>query len=145
MKIYCSLTMLHRSSLPVVCRLQRHFLTSLCGSSRRLPTFSVSCRSSTPWTRKSSSSSKINCKKSKERVPITKRTHPTSLSPFVKPFWTCRHIWRRAGINTLRCLVGCTFGDFSALWMLQTYFPELGMGTIMGLSSIYTTLLNILS
>lgn len=51
------------------------------------------------------------------------------------PFWKCRHTWRRAGVNTLRCLAGCTLGDFSALWMLQTYYPELGMATIMGASS----------
>lgn len=50
-------------------------------------------------------------------------------------FWTRRSTWKRAGINTLRCLVGCTIGDFSALWMLQTYYPGLGMGTIMGVSS----------
>jgi hypothetical protein len=50
-------------------------------------------------------------------------------------FWTCRGTWKRAGINTLRCLVGCTVGDFSALWTLQTYAPELGMGTIMAISS----------
>jgi hypothetical protein len=31
--------------------------------------------------------------------------------------------------------VGCTVGDFSALWTLQTYAPELGMGTIMAISS----------
>ncbi|KAJ6119013.1 hypothetical protein N7471_013633 [Penicillium samsonianum] len=49
-------------------------------------------------------------------------------------FWACRSTWRRAGINTLRCLVGCTLGDFTALWTLQTYYPELGMGTIMGAS-----------
>jgi len=50
-------------------------------------------------------------------------------------FWSCRGTWKRAGINTLRCLVGCTVGDFSALWTLQTYAPDLGMGTIMALSS----------
>lgn len=50
-------------------------------------------------------------------------------------FWMCRSTWNRAGINTLRCLVGCTIGDFSALWMLQTYHPGLGMGMIMGVSS----------
>ncbi|KZN84074.1 hypothetical protein EN45_111920 [Penicillium chrysogenum] len=50
------------------------------------------------------------------------------------PFWTCRSTWKRAGINTLRCLVGCTAGDFSALWILQTYYPEMGMGSIMALS-----------
>ncbi|CAG8943627.1 unnamed protein product [Penicillium salamii] len=50
-------------------------------------------------------------------------------------FWDCRSTWRRAGVNTLRCLVGCTTGDFSALWILQTYYPELGMGSIMAMSS----------
>ncbi|KAE8137285.1 hypothetical protein BDV38DRAFT_283123 [Aspergillus pseudotamarii] len=49
-------------------------------------------------------------------------------------FWNCRSTWKRAGINTLRCLVGCTLGDFSALWMLQTYYPALGMGTTMAAS-----------
>ncbi|KAJ5793753.1 hypothetical protein N7457_000352 [Penicillium paradoxum] len=52
------------------------------------------------------------------------------------PFWTCRSTWRRAGINTLRCLVGCTTGDFSALWILQTYCPEMGMSSIMALSMV---------
>ncbi|KAH8814801.1 hypothetical protein F5884DRAFT_817303 [Xylogone sp. PMI_703] len=51
-------------------------------------------------------------------------------------FWTCRSTWRRAGINTLRCLVGCTIGDFSSLWLLQTYYPELGMAAIMGVSMV---------
>ncbi|CAG8930860.1 unnamed protein product [Penicillium salamii] len=46
-------------------------------------------------------------------------------------FWSCRSTWRRSGLNTLRCLIGCTVGDFSALWTLQTYYPELGMNTIM--------------
>ncbi|KAL4963684.1 DUF4396 domain-containing protein [Aspergillus stella-maris] len=59
---------------------------------------------------------------------------PLSLSPWARPFWTCRSTWKRAGINTLRCLVGCTLGDFSALWTLQTYAPAFGMGTIMGIS-----------
>ncbi|OJJ36185.1 hypothetical protein ASPWEDRAFT_96876, partial [Aspergillus wentii DTO 134E9] len=49
-------------------------------------------------------------------------------------FWSSQPTWKRAGINTLRCLVGCTLGDFSALWLLQAYCPDLGMGTIMALS-----------
>ncbi|KAL4935828.1 hypothetical protein BDV06DRAFT_206134 [Aspergillus oleicola] len=59
---------------------------------------------------------------------------PPTLSPWTRPFWTCRGTWKRAGINTLRCLLGCTVGDFSALWMLQIYCPDLGMGATMGLS-----------
>ncbi|CAI7571076.1 unnamed protein product [Penicillium manginii] len=46
-------------------------------------------------------------------------------------FWSCHSTWRRSGLNTSRCLVGCTVGDFSALWTLQSYCPELGMNTIM--------------
>lgn len=57
------------------------------------------------------------------------------LSAWKHEFWSCRSTWKRAGINTLRCLVGCTVGDFSALWMLQTYYPELAMGAIMMASS----------
>ncbi|KAJ6022507.1 uncharacterized protein N7446_012858 [Penicillium canescens] len=58
----------------------------------------------------------------------------TSSSTLRLPFWTCKSTWRRAGINTLRCLVGCTTGDFAALWVLQTYYPELGMSSIMAMS-----------
>lgn len=55
-------------------------------------------------------------------------------------FWSCRSTWGRAGLNTLRCLAGCTVGDFSALWMLQTYYPELGMNSIMLASSMFTAI-----
>lgn len=62
------------------------------------------------------------------------KTAATSL--WQPQFWAHRSTWKRAGINTLRCLVGCTAGDFSAMWLLQTLYPELGMGTIMVASSI---------
>ncbi|OQE07815.1 hypothetical protein PENVUL_c012G08320 [Penicillium vulpinum] len=58
------------------------------------------------------------------------------LSTLSLPFWSCRSTWRRAGINTFRCLVGCTVGDFSALWILQTYYAEMGMSSIMALSMV---------
>lgn len=58
-----------------------------------------------------------------------------SLSPLHLPFWTCRSTWNRAGINTLRCLIGCTAGDFSAMWLLQSYYSELGTSSIMVASS----------
>lgn len=70
----------------------------------------------------------------KSQSPIT-NPPSSSLSTLRLPFWTCKSTWRRAGINTLRCLVGCTAGDFSALWILQTYYPELGMSSIMAMSS----------
>ncbi|PYH98421.1 hypothetical protein BO71DRAFT_395220 [Aspergillus ellipticus CBS 707.79] len=55
-------------------------------------------------------------------------------SPLQATFWTARSTWKRASLNTLRCLVGCTLGDFSMLWFLQAYYPALGMGAIMGAS-----------
>ncbi|RAK94009.1 hypothetical protein BO79DRAFT_283465 [Aspergillus costaricaensis CBS 115574] len=61
----------------------------------------------------------------------TTTEHP---KPLTFNFWTSKPAWKRASINTLRCLVGCTLGDFSALWILQTYYPHLGMGLIMGAS-----------
>ncbi|KAL4803376.1 hypothetical protein BDV18DRAFT_144659 [Aspergillus unguis] len=77
-------------------------------------------------TRFSSCSTKTQNSPSKEKA--------NGLPLFQRQFWTCRSTWRRAGLNTTRCLVGCTIGDFSALWMLQTYFSDLGMGWMMGLS-----------
>ena len=50
-------------------------------------------------------------------------------------FWTARITWQRAAINTLRCLIGWTLGDFTTMWFLQSSYPQLGMGLIMLLSS----------
>lgn len=59
-----------------------------------------------------------------------------SLSLSSTQFWSSIPVWKRAGINTLRCLVGCTVGDFSAMWYLQSFHADLGLTTIMALSSI---------
>lgn len=50
-------------------------------------------------------------------------------------FWGSQHLWKRAGINTFRCLIGCSLGDFSAMWYLQLNHPDIGMGLIMGIAS----------
>ncbi|EIT79219.1 hypothetical protein BDV35DRAFT_400924 [Aspergillus flavus] len=76
---------------------------------------------------------KSRCQASTRDVSTTTTIKP-ALSMWHVKFWNCRSTWKRAGINTLRCLVGCTLGDFSALWMLQTYYPALGMGAIMAAS-----------
>ncbi|CAD0097077.1 unnamed protein product, partial [Aureobasidium vineae] len=60
------------------------------------------------------------------------------LSLSERAFWTCRGTWKRACINTFRCLIGCTVGDFSALWALQTYAPDLvtsGLSTSIALET----------
>lgn len=56
-------------------------------------------------------------------------------SPADVEFWTSRLTWRRAVINTLRCLVGCSVGDFSTMWYLQVHHPGLDIGTTMALAS----------
>lgn len=61
-----------------------------------------------------------------------KQTPP---GPTTIPFWTSSPTWGRASVNTLRCLVGCTLGDFSALWFLQSFYPDMGVGPIMATSS----------
>lgn len=33
--------------------------------------------------------------------------------------WGCRHTWRRASINTLWCLLGCSIGDFGTIFFFQ--------------------------
>lgn len=120
----------------------------LCGRQARRP--SLALRSISPLFRAFPSSTTLKAFHSdqiKEPVPhrnafcqkpIRATATPApfkSLSIWRLPFWTCRTTWKRARINTLRCLVGCTAGDFSSLWMLQAYYPELGMGIIMATSS----------
>lgn len=83
-------------------------------------------------TQQRSSTPRKNCQGERS---ATSGPPSQSLSPLSVPFWTCRSTWRRAGINTLRCLVGCTSGDFSAMWLLQSYYPELGMSSTMVVSS----------
>lgn len=63
-----------------------------------------------------------------------KNPHASKASAFTLQFWSSRLLWKRAGVNTLRCLVGCTIGDFSMMWFLQSQYPGLGIYTIMGLS-----------
>ncbi|OJD28176.1 hypothetical protein ACJ73_00413 [Blastomyces percursus] len=78
-----------------------------------------------PVVEKPSSDTNRKCQNS----PLTVHSSPLSLS-----FWKSRPIWKRAMLNTLRCLVGCTIGDFSAMWFLQAYYPDLSVGYIMGVA-----------
>ena len=33
--------------------------------------------------------------------------------------WKCIHTWRRASVNTLWCLAGCSIGDFGTIFFFQ--------------------------
>ncbi|PYH69093.1 DUF4396 domain-containing protein [Aspergillus vadensis CBS 113365] len=92
------------------------------------------CRSTTTQTSCHNKSSSPATGNTSPSCSTTTTEPPQSHNPLTFNFWTSKPAWKRAGINTLRCLVGCTLGDFSALWILQTYYPHLGMGLIMGAS-----------
>lgn len=64
------------------------------------------------------------------QLQISRRTLP-GLNP---SFWNCRHTWRRARVNTFRCLVGCSIGDLSTMYYFMTYHPAMHLATSMGLS-----------
>ena len=68
------------------------------------------------------------------------RSHPLH---FYNDSNTINQVWRRASSNTLRCLIGCSIGDFSAMFYLQTHhtgLPFLAMMTIPMASGIATSL-----
>ncbi|MBT3503529.1 MAG: DUF4396 domain-containing protein, partial [Cryomorphaceae bacterium] len=33
--------------------------------------------------------------------------------------WNCKHTWKKARINTLWCLIGCSIGDFGTILYFQ--------------------------
>uniref|UniRef100_A0A060T9L4 ARAD1C45694p n=1 Tax=Blastobotrys adeninivorans TaxID=409370 RepID=A0A060T9L4_BLAAD len=51
-------------------------------------------------------------------------------------FWSSTNGWKRASVNTFRCLIGCTSGDFSAMWMLQSFYPGLPVSSTMAISML---------
>jgi enterochelin esterase-like enzyme len=60
-------------------------------------------------------------------------TRPQSLQNI--SFWKCRHTWKRATVNTTRCLIGCSMGDLSTMYYLMTYHPSMNAATSMSISS----------
>ncbi|KAG9254388.1 uncharacterized protein F5Z01DRAFT_681438 [Emericellopsis atlantica] len=70
----------------------------------------------------------------RSRPSCTPKSQKTSKPSPIPGFWSSRSAWKRAAVNTTRCLVGCTIGDFSAMWYLQSAHPQLGITAIMALS-----------
>ena len=48
--------------------------------------------------------------------------------------WKCKHTWKKASINTLWCLLGCSIGDFGTIFYFQTVEHSLLTWQIMGLA-----------
>ena len=39
--------------------------------------------------------------------------------------WTCKSTWKKASVNTLWCLLGCSIGDFGTIFFFQiTQIPS---------------------
>ncbi|MEE2805335.1 MAG: DUF4396 domain-containing protein [Pseudomonadota bacterium] len=50
--------------------------------------------------------------------------------------WTCRHTWRRASVNTLWCLAGCSIGDLGTILFFQWSGIEWPLLAIMSLAVV---------
>lgn len=70
-----------------------------------------------------------------EPVPASAVHHPANA---VNPdaFWLDSHTWKRASLNTLNCLVGCSIGDFAMVIFLQKFYPGTSMTAQMILATV---------
>jgi hypothetical protein len=50
--------------------------------------------------------------------------------------WTCKHTWKKASVNTLWCLLGCSIGDFGTIYFFQVYPIDISTLNIMILAVI---------
>ncbi|KAF9162467.1 hypothetical protein DFQ26_003520 [Actinomortierella ambigua] len=82
---------------------------SCCPSTKNTSVNTTSTSTST------STSSTSSCHTTKAAKPPT-----TSLA-----FWSDLSSWHVASVNTFRCLVGCTAGDFGMLFYLQSHHPSM--------------------
>jgi len=48
--------------------------------------------------------------------------------------WNCKHTWKKASVNTLWCLLGCSIGDFGTIFYFQSIEHSLLTWQIMGLA-----------
>ena len=58
--------------------------------------------------------------------------------------WTCQSTWRKASVNTLWCLLGCSIGDFGTIFFFQIYqiaFPLICIMTLAIINGLITSVL----
>ena len=58
--------------------------------------------------------------------------------------WRCKHTWKRARINTLWCLLGCSIGDFGTIFYFQNIDHNWETAEIMALAIINGLLTSII-
>ncbi|KAF9973663.1 hypothetical protein BGZ73_003101 [Actinomortierella ambigua] len=77
----------------------------------------------------SSASSSSSCHTKGHHATTTVKPPTASLA-----FWSDLSSWQVASVNTFRCLVGCTLGDFGMLFYLQSHHPSMAPTVAMGLA-----------
>ena len=58
--------------------------------------------------------------------------------------WTCRSTWKKASVNTLLCLLGCSIGDFGTILFFQISqipFPMLAIMSLAILNGLITSIM----
>ena len=58
--------------------------------------------------------------------------------------WTCRSTWKKASVNTLSCLLGCSIGDFGTILFFQISqipFPMLAIMSLAILNGLITSIM----
>ena len=58
--------------------------------------------------------------------------------------WSCRHTWRRASVNTMWCLIGCSIGDMGTILFFQVSgipWPTLAIMCLAIMNGLLTSIL----
>ena len=58
--------------------------------------------------------------------------------------WNCKHTWKKARLNTLWCLLGCSIGDFGTIYYFQHIDHTLPITSIMILAIVNGLLTSII-
>ena len=58
--------------------------------------------------------------------------------------WRCKHTWKKARINTLWCLLGCSIGDFGTIYYFQKIDHSWSNFEVMGLAIVNGLLTSII-
>lgn len=57
--------------------------------------------------------------------------------------WSCQHTWKRASVNTLWCLLGCSIGDLGTILFFQVTgigWPTLAIMTLAVINGLLTSI-----
>ena len=58
--------------------------------------------------------------------------------------WNCKHTWKKARLNTLWCLLGCSIGDFGTIYYFQNIDHNWSITSIMILAIVNGLLTSII-